>query len=524
VTASDPPVVTVIVTTYNHESYIEEALNSVIDQETVFPFEVVVIEDCSTDGTRAIVQAFAAAHPDRVRLVLSPENGNYNRLFAEVWTSCKTEYVATLDGDDYWTSPSKLQRQVEIMEARPEYSFCFHDVDVVSEGMSYVWEGRFTEGFGDGVRVRTLAWLEQPPAQAPGGATGQKRTIGSEALWAGCFVPGCSPLLRRAFLPDLPESFGEIVFSDWALYLLIGQRGPVMYVDDVLGVYRVHGAGMWSGVSSEAQHHQVAKFFGRMLSFLPQHEHAIRAQLERHGRSAEAARRRALRHSSLEQGLSAALNPGAVESVLADHVPPDSKLIWVEPALHPVIPSRQVLFFPPSAASSWTVFGQGPQGQMSAPWIAPGYAYEFRLLEDDPESELCALTVIADRADPGPIVATDPAVVRDKSNGAFLVADPNPAKPERTHAATEIAWSTGSDSSGTVLAASYPLDEGLPNDDDDAVATLERLRAQGGEFLVITPYCSWWLEAYPGFENHLSSNGRLLLEDDLVGRLYDLRR
>ena len=161
---------------------------------------------------------------------------------------------------------------------------------------------------------------------------------------------------------------------------------------------------------------------------------------------------------------------------------------------------------------------------MSAPWIATGYAYEFRLQQDDPKTELCVLTVIADRPHPGPTVALDPAVAQDEPDTASLLAYPNPAKPERTHAATEIAWSTGSESPGTVLVASYPLDEGLPADDDDAVAMLERLRLQGGEFMVIRPYCYWWLEAYPGLEAHLSSTCRLLFEDQLVGKLYDLRR
>jgi hypothetical protein len=523
VTAFELPLVTLIVTTYNHERYIEQALTSVVEQKTSFPFEVVVIEDCSTDRTREIVQAFAARHPQKARLALAPANGNYNRLFAEEWTSCTSEYVATLDGDDYWTSPEKLQRQVEIMESRPEYSFCFHDVDVVSEGMSYVWEGRFTEGFGDGVRLRTLAWLDRAPGRAPGAKPGQKRTIDTGALWAGCFVPGCSPLLRRRFLPELPRGFGEIVFSDWALYLLIGQHGPIMYLDEVLGAYRVHGAGMWSGVSREGQHQQVARFFERMLDFLPANEHVIRSQIERHRSLAEAERRRVLRHRCLEQGLASARDADALESGLAGHVPPGSALIWTEPALRPVGLNHELLFFPTSAPHSWNVFGVGPQGQRSAPWIAPGYAYEFRLQRQD-GPELGALTVIADRAAPGPTVVADPAEGRDQPEGVFLIAAPNPAKAQGTHAGTEISWSTGNGSAGTVLVASYPLEEGLPADDADAVATLERLRARGGEFMLIAPVCAWWLEAYPGLDKHLSAYYRLLLDDQLVGKLYDLRR
>src|SRR5262245_33635756 len=105
------PLVTVIVTTYNHERFIEQALASVIQQKTTFPYDVVVIEDCSTDRTPELFRDFAASYSNQVRLALAPVNENSNRLFAETWASCGSEFVATLDGDDYWSSPEKLQKQ-----------------------------------------------------------------------------------------------------------------------------------------------------------------------------------------------------------------------------------------------------------------------------------------------------------------------------------------------------------------------------------------------------------------------------
>jgi glycosyltransferase involved in cell wall biosynthesis len=525
VTYSDPPVVTVIVTTYNHERYIEQALNSVLEQDTTFPFEVVVIEDCSTDKTRDLVQAFAARHPGKVRLALAPTNENSNRLFAEMWATCGSEYVALLDGDDYWTSPAKLQTQFDVMEARPEYAFCFHDVTVVSEGISYIWEGRFTEGFGDGTRVRSLGWLGPALDRQQSDGRGAKRTIDARNLWTGCFVPGCSPLLRRTFLPELPSGFVDIEFGDWALYLLIGQHGPIVYVDDVFGVYRVHAGGLWSGLARETQHERVVVFFHRMLELFPREESVIRVELDRHQRLAEAQRRRAIRWTCIEKGLATPLSREALDAVVETHVPADSVLVWLEPALRPIGLNRRLLFFPPPAQRSWEDFGTGRQGAKAAPWIAPGFAYEFRLQLDEADEEVDVVTVVADRAAPGPIASALASTGRRAlpDDGPYLVADPNPAAAHGTHANSEITWSTGNVSSGTVTVASYALDWGMPADDDDAIAVLERLRAERGELLLVPQPCLPWLELYPGLERQLASRYSLLFEDAGVGHLYDLR-
>jgi hypothetical protein len=527
VSATNSPVVTVLVSTYNHERYIEQALTSVVEQETSFPFQVVVIEDCSTDGTRDLVRAFAVRHSEQVRLALAPVNENSNRIFATEWGSCASEYVAILDGDDYWTSPEKLQRQVEVMEGRPEYSFCFHDVTVISEGMSYVWQGRFTEGFGDGARVRTLTWLDPSLEPEEGFELGRKRTINPRELWAGCFVPGCSPLARRRLLPELPRAFVDIEFGDWALYLLLAEHGPILYLDEVLGAYRVHAGGLWSGLSRETQHRHVVTFFEQMLEVLPGEESAIKRELQRHHRLADAEHRRALRWRCIADALASPVaTVDSLDAVLTSHLPPDSTLIWAEPALRPAGLNRRLLFFPPSGAAAWKPLAVGPRGRKDVPWIAPGFAYEFRLHRDDePDVELAALTVVADRAAPGPAVGAASAESGDQpAEVAYLLAAANPANAQGTHAGTEILWSTGNGAAGTVTVASYSLAEGMPTNDEEAIAILERLRAEGGEFIFIARSCLSWLELYQGLEHYLTTQYALVLEDPSIGRLYDLRR
>jgi len=107
--------VSVLVTTYNHERYIAQALDSVLMQETDFDYEIVILEDCSTDATREIILAYQKRHPDKIRLRLAAQNQCSNKPFAEEFQASSSPYIAMLDGDDYWTSPEKLQKQVEFL-------------------------------------------------------------------------------------------------------------------------------------------------------------------------------------------------------------------------------------------------------------------------------------------------------------------------------------------------------------------------------------------------------------------------
>ena len=152
------PVLSVIFITYNHERYVEKALRSVCEQETDFPFEVVVGEDCSTDRTREILKKVAEEYPDRVRLLFREKN--FGRPTLNVYNTtmeCRGEFLAYLEGDDYWTDPHKLRKQVDFLRSNPEYMACTHgcvmvdeedrpikDPEILAVGDLYDWSGRFT--------------------------------------------------------------------------------------------------------------------------------------------------------------------------------------------------------------------------------------------------------------------------------------------------------------------------------------------------------------------------------------------
>ncbi len=151
----------VIFITYNHEKYVERALRSVLSQETGFSFEVVVGEDCSTDKTREILKRTAEDYPEKkdlVRFLFREKNlGRPTLNVYQTTKECRGEYLAYLEGDDYWSDPHKLQKQVDFLEEHKEYIACTHSCKMIDEngeeikdgeilkvGDLYDWSGRFT--------------------------------------------------------------------------------------------------------------------------------------------------------------------------------------------------------------------------------------------------------------------------------------------------------------------------------------------------------------------------------------------
>ena len=153
------PKLSVVFITYNHERYVERALRSVLEQKTDFEFEVVIGEDCSTDGTRQVIDRVVQDHPGRtVKKLYRKENlGRPTKNVYETTMECKGEYLAYLEGDDFWNDENKLQKQVDFLEKHPEYIACTHSCVMIDEnseeiqnpevlkvGELYDYSGKFT--------------------------------------------------------------------------------------------------------------------------------------------------------------------------------------------------------------------------------------------------------------------------------------------------------------------------------------------------------------------------------------------
>jgi glycosyltransferase involved in cell wall biosynthesis len=232
------PEVSVVIVTYNHEPFIIQAVESVLAQRTDFPFEIIISEDCSTDRTRDLVRALQERDPDRIRLVLSETNQNDNAVLSRAAQMARGTLVAVLDGDDYWTSPEKLQRQRDHLLAHPDQSACFHNVLVAR-----------TDG-------------QLPPA--PYNPDDQPATLSGEDLWRGNPIATCSVMFRRHVFDDLPAWYRTARWGDWPLYLLSADHGRIGYLPEVMAVYRVHSGGYWSRLTEVERHAEIMAFLREM--------------------------------------------------------------------------------------------------------------------------------------------------------------------------------------------------------------------------------------------------------------------
>lgn len=227
----ETPIVSISVVTYNQKKYIKECLDSILMQQTTFPFEIILGEDESNDGTREICKAYADKHSDKIKLFLRSRkdviyiNGNatgrYN--FIENLKSCSGKYIALCEGDDYWTDPLKLQKQVYFLEANPEYSLCFHNVKIYNEEEKTFQKDTIT---------RTV-----------------NETTGEEDLAKGNYIQTPSVVLRNDF--EIPSWFNKVSLGDWSLYMLSIKGRKVYKFEEEMAVYRLHSKSIWSKLDQE---------------------------------------------------------------------------------------------------------------------------------------------------------------------------------------------------------------------------------------------------------------------------------
>lgn len=249
------PTVSVWMITYNHEAFIGQALDGILMQVTSFPFEVVIGEDKSTDRTRAIVQEYQQRHPDRIRLRLAKENLHSQGMkpLASVLSACRGRYVAMCEGDDYWTDPYKLQKQVDFLESHHDYAICFH----------------------------RSCWLEQATGKIEYWKPWIRRhtyTYTLDDLVRGDFIPTASIMFRNGLVPEFPAWFYDVPVGDWPLLVLLAQHGDAGFIDQLMSVTRIHGGGMWWGSSPSKHRQMVMKTFAQLRTHLgPGYEKLIKA-------------------------------------------------------------------------------------------------------------------------------------------------------------------------------------------------------------------------------------------------------
>lgn len=243
--------VSVLMTTYNQEGLIAQAIESALMQEVNFDYEIVIGEDASTDRTREIVLGFQERNPEKVRVRLrDPIDAERDRAagvggkrgFVNGLQACTGQYVALLDGDDYWTDVHKLQRQVDFLDSHLDFAICCHNVKMV-----------YDDGSKEPVNL-------MPPDH--------KEAWALEDLLLANVIPTCSTVFRRGLFGELPDWFFELKLGDWPIHIMNAQHGKIGYINEVMAVYRVHEGGFWSTWSPVSQGLELIKMLHHVDAYL----------------------------------------------------------------------------------------------------------------------------------------------------------------------------------------------------------------------------------------------------------------
>ena len=212
------PLVVICCCTYNHIDYIRQCLDGFVMQKTIFRFVAVVHDDFSTDGTTKILQEYSEKYSDIIIPIYEEENqyskhdGSLERIINDAVRSTEAKYIAFCEGDDYWTDPYKLQKQVDFMESHPEFSMCFHSVDVQLE-----------ENLDSNIQMNIKSGEYSP-----------------REIYERWIVPTCSVLHRRGLSLN---SFEKVVFGDIYRFVSLGYLGKIFCLDMKSAVYRRHKEG-----------------------------------------------------------------------------------------------------------------------------------------------------------------------------------------------------------------------------------------------------------------------------------------
>lgn len=221
--------ISVIITSYNHQAYIEQCVESILGQKGDFEMEIVVGDDCSRDRTGAILEEYRQKHPDLFHILRENKNLGITRNLKRCLDACTGEYIAICEGDDYWTDPYKLQKQMAFLVERPDYAMCFSTLNLYYEA-----ENKFV--------------LFEDQLQFPHEEVNIHDLIKNNLI--GNF--SCC-MYRTSAVRKLSPRMFEFFTVDWMFNMAISQVGRIGYIRESLSVYRKHDSGAWTGKTQVQQ-------------------------------------------------------------------------------------------------------------------------------------------------------------------------------------------------------------------------------------------------------------------------------
>lgn len=229
------PLVSIRCTVYNHEPFLRQCLDGFVMQQTTFPFEAVVHDDASTDASASIIREYAKKYPDIIKPIYETENqySKHDGSLARIMDAAMhpaSKYIALCEGDDYWTDPLKLQKQVDFFESHPEFALCCSNHQCYQQGSELMGK----EAVYDWVFKGELAdkcFFE----------------ITHDNYFDHWWIRTLTVMYRRYPYIDEMKKKGYDVFRDDVYYYNVLTHGKGALLKDVMGVYRRHSGGLWAG-------------------------------------------------------------------------------------------------------------------------------------------------------------------------------------------------------------------------------------------------------------------------------------
>jgi len=208
--------------TYNHEDYISDAIEGFLMQKTDFDFEILIGEDCSTDNTRKIVERYIERYPDKISLITSETNIGAKKNARRLQGNSKGKYIAVCEGDDYWTDPLKLQKQVDYMEHNEGCTLCFHSAEIVTANKRKI-----------GMQMRSYCKNTVCPME-------------DIIIGGGGFCPTQSIMYLKRTMDNLPEFHTKAPVGDYPMQMIVASQGYAYYIDENMSAYRNAVKGSWT--------------------------------------------------------------------------------------------------------------------------------------------------------------------------------------------------------------------------------------------------------------------------------------
>jgi glycosyltransferase involved in cell wall biosynthesis len=236
--------ISVVVTSYNHEKYISKCLDGILMQRGVFDLEVILGDDCSTDLTPQIMQNYQEKYPDIIKIMPAEVNLGVTRNLKRCLDACTGEFVAICEGDDYWISEEKLQKQMKHLIEHQDLPMCFSSIMLLYEPAN-----------------RLVPHPEQYVLN--------KDRISTEEIIQTNYIGNFSCCMYRMdVIRELPHALFEIYTVDWMFNIMCSEWGGIGYIKDWMSVYRIHSSGGWSGKPEQEKYESWLSYIDTYNSFL----------------------------------------------------------------------------------------------------------------------------------------------------------------------------------------------------------------------------------------------------------------